>query len=243
MRTTVWLPRVSLVLALVALGAGCGSSTGLKAGGGSGQDGKDAGAGSTGAAGSATGPGGVSGGGGSGITGVGGTTGSGGAGVAPGYCNKDEDCIFNSACCGGTCDAKTDPAPKPTLCATSCAIGLAPTTCGCVNHQCSTASACITAGSGLCPYCPFGYQMGATGCATCICAAGDGGVDAGLHAAGDACDDGISCAPGLICKAIGDPCATYPKCQRCYLPCGAGGACPAGERCVPPVGQGGNVCL
>jgi hypothetical protein len=239
----------------------------LKPDASSGQAGKDAGAGATGAAGSATGAAGASGTGGSNLTGIGGTTGEGGmtggggagnatggggtsggggAGGTLGYCDKDEDCVFHSVCCGGTCNAKTDPAMTPQVCATACAINLSPSTCGCVNHQCSSASACIVSGSGLCPYCPFGYQKGATGCATCICAAGDGGtdgLDGGLHALGDSCDDGVGCTSGLICKAIGDPCPTYPKCNRCYQPCGDGGACPAALRCIPPVGLGGNVCL
>jgi hypothetical protein len=243
-------------LLLVALAAwGCGSSAGLKPDGGSGKGGSDAGAGSTGAAGSATGTAGASGSGGASVTGVGGTTGGagvtggggttggGGAGGTLGYCDKDEDCVFHSVCCGGTCDAKTDPAAKPQVCATSCAVSLGPSTCGCVNHKCSADSACIVTGSGLCPYCPFGYQTGATGCATCICAAGDGGTDGPLHARGDSCDDGVGCESGLVCKAIGDPCPTYPKCKQCYLPCGNGGSCPTAERCFPPVGQGGNVCL
>jgi hypothetical protein len=249
MRSTASATRVFIVLALAAWG--CGSSSGLKPDASSGQGGNDAGStgtggaaagsgGSTGTGGAAAGSGGSTGVGGSG---VGGSTGGGGAGGTVGYCNTDEDCVFHSVCCGGTCDAKTDPAPKPEVCATSCAATLGPSTCGCVNHKCSADSACIVTGSGLCPYCPFGYQTGATGCSTCICAAGDGGVDGPLHARGDSCDDGIGCTSGLVCKAIGDPCPTYPKCKRCYLPCGNGGACPAAERCVPPTGQGGNVCL
>jgi len=237
MRMTASAIRVFLVLALVACGVGCGSSSGLTPDAGSGKAGQEGTAGTTGAAGSATGAAGSA-------TGAAGATGAGGAtGGTLGYCDKDEDCVFHSVCCGGTCNAKTDPAAKPEVCATSCAVSLGPSTCGCVNHKCSADSACIVTGSGLCPYCPFGYQTGATGCATCICAPGDGGVDGPLHARGESCDDGIGCTAGLVCKAIGDPCATYPKCKQCYLPCGSGGSCPTAERCVPPVGQGGNVCL
>jgi hypothetical protein len=133
------------------------------------------------------------------------------------------------------------------VCSTACAIGLGPATCGCVNHHCSRDSACIVPGSGLCPYCPNGYLTGATGCPTCQCVGGDAGLDAASdaspHALGDRCDDGAGCTAGLVCKAIGDPCPTYPNCKVCYQPCGDGGACPAALRCFPPVGQGGDVCL
>jgi hypothetical protein len=235
--------RVFLMVALVAWGVGCGSSTGLNPDASSGQAGKGS-AGTTGAAGSATGAAGSATGAAGSGTGAAGATGGGGAtGGTLGYCDKDEDCVFHSVCCGGTCNAKTDPVGKPEVCATSCAVSLGPSTCGCVNHKCSADSACIVSGSGLCPYCPFGYQTGATGCATCICAAGDGGVDGPLHARGESCDDGIGCTAGLVCKAIGDPCPTYPQCKQCYLPCAANGTCPTAERCVPPVGLGGNVCL
>jgi hypothetical protein len=246
---------VILVLALVA--AGCSSSAALKPDAGTGQSGQGGaaggagpggGGGATGTAGATTGAGGGTAGAGGAMAGAGG--GTAGASGGLGYCDKDEDCVFHSVCCGGTCNAKTDPAGPPMVCSTSCAISLGPSTCGCVNHQCSTASACIVQGSGLCPYCPNGYLKGATGCETCQCAGGDGGADArdasgdgGPHALGEPCDDGLGCTSGLVCKAIGDPCPTYPKCNRCYRPCGDGGACPFAQRCVPPVGQGGDVCI
>jgi hypothetical protein len=79
-----------------------------------------------------------------------------------------------------------------------------------------------------------------------------GDVDAGVpdaaqapaHAEGDSCDDGLACAAGLVCTGVGDPCPTYPNCKRCYLPCQPGGVCPSDYRvCIPPSGQGGNVCI
>jgi len=155
-----------------------------------------------------------------------------------------------------------------------------------VNHKCSSASACVVPGSGLCPACANGYVAGPEGCQTCGCAPADAGADGpadankdsptdegvdaatdkgadsggdgakdvpsegpsgdaggGPHVLGERCDDGRGCDPGLVCKAVGDPCPTYPKCNVCYRPCGDGGACPAQQICFPPVGQGGNVCF
>jgi hypothetical protein len=81
----------------------------------------------------------------------------------------------------------------------------------------------------------------------------DAGVDAAttaavdapaLHHEGESCDDGAGCDPGLVCKAVGDPCPTYPRCSVCYVPCGDAGTCPPGYRtCIPPTGQGGDVCI
>jgi hypothetical protein len=253
---------ISAILMVALVTVGCSSSSALKPDGGAGQGGAaagtsggGAGGATAGASGGAAGAGGATAGAGGGAAGAGGATAgaggatagagggaTGGAGGAVGYCDKDEDCVFHSACCGGVCIAKADPPVTPMVCNTSCAIGFGPATCGCVNHKCSSESACIVPGSGLCPYCANGYMTGATGCQTCTCVGGDAGSDAGVHAAGEACDDGLGCTSGLVCKAIGDPCPTYPKCNRCYMPCN-GGACPFGLRCVPPVGQGGDVCL
>lgn len=257
MRTSlrISIPATYVLLAVTMAATGCSSTT-LKPDAGAGQAGHDGGAGATGTAGGGAG---AAGGGTAGSTGTAGVTGAaggaagvggtGGAGGEVGACDTDEDCVFHTVCCGGTCTAKTDPSPAPMVCSTSCVINLGPATCGCVNHKCSSMSACIVPGSGLCPYCPNGYLTGATGCQTCQCAGGDAGLDSSTdgggdaHALGDSCDDGRGCADGLVCKAIGDPCPTYPKCNRCYRPCGDGGACPATERCFPPVGQGGNVCI
>jgi hypothetical protein len=223
-------------------------------------------------------------------TGAGGAAGAGGdaagtggaGGETGGPCETNDDCVLVTQCCGGICLAKTDPAPAPTFCSTSCVFRLTPSTCGCVNHRCSNDSACIVPGSGLCPDCPNGYLTGPGGCQTCACAPTDAGMDStidangdsptdegvdrpvdsqlevatdvsldepldeadgGPHALDEACDDGRGCDPGLVCKAVGDPCPTYPKCKVCYRPCGDGGACPAQQICLPPVGQGGNVCI
>jgi len=243
-----------VLLAWAAAASGCSSST-LKPDASAGQSGRDGGTGTTGTAGGGAG---TAGGGtaGAGTAGGGGSAagagGGAGAGGALGACDKDEDCVFHSVCCGGTCNAKTDPAAAPMVCATSCVISFGPATCGCVNHKCSGESACIVPGSGLCPYCPNGYLTGVTGCQTCQCAGGDAGPDSATtdsasdgsaHALGESCDDGRGCTTGLVCKAVGDPCGTYPKCNVCYRPCGVGGTCPTGQRCFPPVGQGGNVCF
>lgn len=81
-------------------------------------------------------------------------------------------------------------------------------------------------------------------CALVLAACTGGDPAPPVHAEGDSCDDGLACTSGLVCKAIGDPCPTYPSCKVCYLPCGAGGTCPSGYRfCFPVSGQGGDVCI
>jgi hypothetical protein len=74
---------------------------------------------------------------------------------------------------------------------------------------------------------------------------GDAGVDGqSVHHEGEACDHGACCDPGLVCKAVGDPCPTFPRCSVCYVPCVDAGTCPPGYRtCIPPSGQGGDVCI
>lgn len=78
---------------------------------------------------------------------------------------------------------------------------------------------------------------------------GDGstGGDAasGPHNLGESCDDGRGCPSGAVCKAVGDPCATFPNCKVCYTPCdsSAPNTCAVGQTCVAPFGQGGDVCI
>lgn len=113
-----------------------------------------------------------------------------------------------------SCNVTSDCPPNPgASCAQVCSDGSNPCTFACVSHQCV-----------------------ARGCP------GDGGV-ASPHAEGESCDDGQGCTTGLVCKAIGDPCPTYPNCKVCYLPCQTGGICPNNRICFPPSGQGGDVCL
>jgi hypothetical protein len=86
----------------------------------------------------------------------------------------------------------------------------------------------------------------------CVTLGCPGDIDAGppdaavanAHAEGESCDDALGCVTGLVCTGVGDPCPTFPNCKVCYLPCGPGGVCPSDYRtCIPPSGQGGNVCI
>jgi hypothetical protein len=222
-----------LTLALVLTISGCGSSASLTADGGkqsaAGQDGGDAsptgdgGSGAHGAAGSegAAGTHGAAGTQGAagthGAAGTQGAAGTGGTGGKPvGYCDTGADCVYHTVCCGGSCNAKTDPAPMPMVCSTSCVAGLSPATCGCVNHQCSSASPCTVPSSGLCPYCGNGYLTGPEGCPTCQCAPGDGGSDGPVCAAqGDGCGMQLGCCGSLQCCSSGPP-----NSGRCFPVCG-----------------------
>jgi hypothetical protein len=81
----------------------------------------------------------------------------------------------------------------------------------------------------------------------------DGGLDGATmdaastvgHKEGEACDDGLACVAGLVCKAVGDPCPTYPNCKTCWVPCDSAGpnTCAVGQSCIAPHGQGGDVCI
>jgi hypothetical protein len=100
--------------------------------------------------------------------------------AATGTCNDDNGCVFRqeSGCCGA-CLAVTDPVPPQLGCGIACPI--APPSCLCVDHRCSTGT--LTAGApcepsrdrcsaGLmcCPSCggpdlPDGANCGAPVCA------------------------------------------------------------------------------
>jgi hypothetical protein len=116
---------------------------------------------------------------------------------------------------GGACVTVTDCAPNPgAACKSVCSDGSNPCVNACVNNQCV-----------------------ARGCP------GDDGGASSPHSQGQSCDDGLGCTAGLVCKAIGDPCATYPNCKVCYLPCQSDGGCPGNYSCAPTSGQGGDVCI
>jgi hypothetical protein len=133
------------------------------------------------------------------------------------------------------------PCTGTTICeygqATCCGISSSAYTCKCQDGTfwCSMTVEC----NFFCPEAGTDGTSGAGGAG----GNGDGGVQT-VHNEGQSCDDGLGCTPGLVCKAIGDPCPTYPNCNICYLPCGTDGGCPSNYRtCFPPSGQGGNVCL
>ncbi|MDB4980995.1 MAG: hypothetical protein JWM82_1747 [Myxococcales bacterium] len=165
--------QLCAVLGALWATSGCGSGASLSDGGSTGAD-HPMSTGGGGQAGQTPGGGGH--GGGTGVGGAGGT-------VPLGYCDTFADCEIRSGCCGGSCEAKTDPKASlggnQPVCATACAAPLpGPPKCGCIAHRCSNASECLANGAGECPFCPYGYQPGADGCQTCTCKPGDAGVEA-----------------------------------------------------------------
>jgi hypothetical protein len=122
------------------------------------------------------------------------------------------------------------------------------------HHSCGQTSDCPVNPAATCAHlCPDGSNPCPYACRSgeCVPRGCPGEADAGPvdgapapHAEGESCDDGLGCVTGLVCTGVGDPCPTYPNCKMCYLPCEPGGVCPSGYRtCIPPYGQGGNVCV
>jgi hypothetical protein len=206
----------ALLLGIFVFGAalGCGSGAPLK------QDGGTAGAaaghgGTAGAGGGAAGTGGQAG---QGVAGAGGTT-------PLGQCDTSDDCEPRTGCCGGSCNAKTDPTPaQPMVCNHLCPVGGAsagPLVCGCVNHQCAYFD------SGLLPACTWPASLDAPdagGTGAChparlfLSCDGSNGVSEGClsddpsHCPGDDATPGVTyschdtCAPNeyaVSCGSIG----------------------------------------
>ena len=183
----------------------------------------------------------------SGSPGTAGTSGLGGSGRAGGtggsqsigYCDTDTDCVFHRSCCGEACTAKTDPSAPLMVCNVDCEFGPGAATCGCVDHQCSTASSCVVPRSGLCPYCPNGYLTGPGGCQTCQCKPGDAGTD--TSSSGDGSTEALPACAWPASVNGHDAGAGACRAARTFLSCTAPNG--VGEECTsddPTQCSGGN---